>query len=165
VAVCGPRSSVLFLLLSLYTEQVVPNEWGTKKPFFFCFLPSYWSELFRRKQAYADLPEDGLPPADEGGDEDRKEVLEEITEAQRAQMRDGQCLQIRGLTKHFQVRPTRHGFDARPYSQVVAADGPRPVRCRRRMASRRRWRASTSPCSRGRCRPCWATTARARPPC
>eukprot|EP00760_Papus_ankaliazontas_P036329 PhM_4_TR8289/c4_g1_i1/m.92591/K05643/ABCA3; ATP-binding cassette, subfamily A (ABC1), member 3 len=34
--------SVLYFILGLYFDNVIPTEWGTRESWYFCFLPSYW---------------------------------------------------------------------------------------------------------------------------
>nr|XP_006816829.1 PREDICTED: ATP-binding cassette sub-family A member 5-like [Saccoglossus kowalevskii] len=33
---------VLYLVLAVYFDNVIPGEYGQRKPIFFCFMPSYW---------------------------------------------------------------------------------------------------------------------------
>ncbi|XP_077979636.1 cholesterol transporter ABCA5-like [Glandiceps talaboti] len=38
---------VLYLLLAIYFEQVVPGAYGQRKPLLFCFMPSFWKSKTR----------------------------------------------------------------------------------------------------------------------
>ena len=35
-------SFFLFLILGLYLENVLPGDYGVRKPWYFCFTTSYW---------------------------------------------------------------------------------------------------------------------------
>jgi len=42
---------VLYFLLAMYLNQVIPNEGGVKKPVYFCCLPSFWCRSMRKFRA------------------------------------------------------------------------------------------------------------------
>ncbi|XP_033629986.1 ATP-binding cassette sub-family A member 5-like isoform X1 [Asterias rubens] len=42
--------AVLYFLLAIYFDNVVPGAYGRHKPLFFCFMPSYWSR--KERNAY-----------------------------------------------------------------------------------------------------------------
>lgn len=37
---------ILYFLLALYLDAVIPAEYGQRKPPYFIFMPSYWKSLF-----------------------------------------------------------------------------------------------------------------------
>ena len=39
---------ILYMILALYFDAVVPGEYGQRKVPYFCFLPSFWKGLFAR---------------------------------------------------------------------------------------------------------------------
>ena len=41
---------VLYLLLAMYFDAIVPAEYGQRRPPYFIFMPSFWKNLFSRKQ-------------------------------------------------------------------------------------------------------------------
>lgn len=41
---------VLYLLLAMYFDAVVPAEYGQRRPAYFIFMPSFWKNLFSKKQ-------------------------------------------------------------------------------------------------------------------
>ncbi|NXF30460.1 ABCAA protein, partial [Nyctibius bracteatus] len=62
--------SVLYLLLAMYFDKVLPGKYGTPDPPFFCLKPSYWMrsrrgstrEMPRTAGSPEDLPEDDVEP-------------------------------------------------------------------------------------------------------
>ena len=44
---------VLYFLLALYLDAVVPAEYGQRKPPHFIFMPSFWKSLFYSKEKKA----------------------------------------------------------------------------------------------------------------
>ena len=44
---------VLYFLLALYFDVVIPAEYGQRKPPHFIFMPSFWKSLFRGKKGNA----------------------------------------------------------------------------------------------------------------
>lgn len=41
---------VLYFLLALYLDAVIPAEYGQRKPPYFIFMPSFWKSLFVGKK-------------------------------------------------------------------------------------------------------------------
>lgn len=41
--------AVLYFLLALYFDAVIPAEYGPRKPPYFIFMPSFWKSLFPAK--------------------------------------------------------------------------------------------------------------------
>ena len=41
---------ILYFLLALYLDAVIPAEYGQRKPPYFIFMPSFWKSLFDGKK-------------------------------------------------------------------------------------------------------------------
>ena len=41
--------TVLYLLLALYFDVVIPGEYGQRRPPYFIFMPSFWKSIFSGK--------------------------------------------------------------------------------------------------------------------
>eukprot|EP00659_Diplonema_papillatum_P008363 gene8363-12897_t len=85
-------SNVLYLLLSLYFDMVLPSEWGAKKPFYFVCDPRYWLGLkYKKNEGYRGMSADEEQPA---GSELREVVRdEELMKMER--------VSIKNVTKEF----------------------------------------------------------------
>ena len=44
---------ILYFLLALYLDAVIPAEYGPRKPPYFIFMPSFWKSLFGGKKENA----------------------------------------------------------------------------------------------------------------
>jgi len=47
--------TVLYSILAWYADQVFPSEFGTTKPFYFPFQPSYWRSFFVKPNRGSDI--------------------------------------------------------------------------------------------------------------
>jgi ATP-binding cassette, subfamily A (ABC1), member 3 len=102
------------LILSWYFNQIWPSEFGTHKPWYFIFLPSYWSKKFCRstssvpyrrvsnnknRENEIELPErsaDGGEPIN-----DSLQFMEPVAANFKAQIENKTCVDIQRLSKHF----------------------------------------------------------------
>lgn len=90
-------SSVMFILLFLYFDQVFPNEFGkTKHPFFFlkCFLSQ--RKIYPiESESYSPLPQTRKI------EDDEPETFEKVGNALLQQKKERKTVEIKGLTKVF----------------------------------------------------------------
>lgn len=93
---------VLYFLLALYFDAVIPAEYGQRKPPHFIFMPSFWKSLFRGKKGNAPVRQGSVRTWDRSED----------IEAVHPDMHGNEAISIRQLRKVF------HGKD-----DVVAVDG------------------------------------------
>ncbi|KAG1690889.1 hypothetical protein DVH05_027491 [Phytophthora capsici] len=91
--------TVLYTVLGLYFEKVMPKEYGTTLKWYFPVSPSYWRGR-KQKQVTVEEPSDTL-----FGDiaVDMNQNFEPVTADQREQERNGEALTVKRLRKVFQV--------------------------------------------------------------
>ncbi|RLN65884.1 hypothetical protein BBJ29_006636 [Phytophthora kernoviae] len=139
--------SVLLVVMGWYLEQVLPQQYGVRKPWYFLFTKSYWISKFGSVKD--DGPTSGdvevtpaLSPQAGGaytqlidGDNSIKEhksvienaYVEPVSAALAIQERNGTCLQIRRLRKVFPLeedgeeRVAVAGLDLAMYSGQITA--------------------------------------------
>ncbi|KAJ9460508.1 ABC transporter A family member 1 [Diplonema papillatum] len=94
--------TVVYLLLAWYLDNVLPSEWGTHKPFYFCFDPAYWTSgkygypgRDRQKMKYMD----SLFWAEKQCD-----LIEDITDSS---MVGTETVAVRNIRKEFVVNGNR----------------------------------------------------------
>ena len=78
----------LFFVFAIYFEQVWPNEWGTKKPWYFLFTRAYWFQ-------------DSSSAEDFDKDVSYGRYVEPVDAVHEQQKKSGKCMMIRNLTKIF----------------------------------------------------------------
>eukprot|EP01088_Endostelium_zonatum_P016705 TRINITY_DN4623_c0_g1_i1.p1 TRINITY_DN4623_c0_g1~~TRINITY_DN4623_c0_g1_i1.p1 ORF type:complete len:965 (+),score=237.77 TRINITY_DN4623_c0_g1_i1:83-2977(+) len=94
---------ILYLLLALYFDNVVPNEYGTRRELYFFVLPSYWipSLRFRKKnRKMASINEDVDIPHKYAVTKDN-DVVEEENRVKQGINSENSAVEIRGLVKKF----------------------------------------------------------------
>eukprot|EP00644_Phytophthora_capsici_P017586 jgi/Phyca11/509124/fgenesh2_kg.PHYCAscaffold_42_\ len=91
--------TILYTVLGLYFEKVMPKEYGTTLKWYFPVSPSYWRGR-KQKQVTVEEPSDTL-----FGDVavDMNQNFEPVTADQREQERNGEALTVKRLRKVFQV--------------------------------------------------------------
>jgi len=92
--------TIIFTVLGIYFEQVWPNEYGVKKPWYFPVLPKYWR--CRRRH----VSEGAVKKKVKWG-----ENVEEVDEALEQQKDQGKAMMVRGLTKHFGTKVAVDALD------------------------------------------------------
>ena len=86
---------VLWTLLGLYLDQVVPSQYGVAKPLCFCC-----QRRRRRANEVDDEQRAALLAQDDIGDKDRRN-FEPVDAHLRRQEETNECLKVRGLVKAF----------------------------------------------------------------
>lgn len=102
------------LILSWYFNQIWPSEFGTHKPWYFIFLPSYWSRKFcgspnspsyRRVSDNKNLENEiELPQRGTGGGgsiDASLQFIEPVAANFKAQLESKTCVDIQRLRKQF----------------------------------------------------------------
>ncbi|OQR89489.1 ATP-binding Cassette (ABC) Superfamily, partial [Thraustotheca clavata] len=89
---------VLYTVLGLYFERVVPKDYGITEKWYFLFSPSYWSRKRSKKQLLQDDEDtqsdiEGVP----------HDAIEAVGMELKEQENNGEALQIRRLRREFKV--------------------------------------------------------------
>eukprot|EP00735_Rhodelphis_limneticus_P009137 TRINITY_DN2560_c0_g1::TRINITY_DN2560_c0_g1_i1::g.19179::m.19179 TRINITY_DN2560_c0_g1::TRINITY_DN2560_c0_g1_i1::g.19179 ORF type:complete len:1829 (-),score=670.14,sp/Q84M24/AB1A_ARATH/37.15/0.0,ABC2_membrane_3/PF12698.2/1.1e-20,ABC2_membrane_3/PF12698.2/2.6e-40,ABC_tran/PF00005.22/8e-28,ABC_tran/PF00005.22/9.3e-22,AAA_21/PF13304.1/3.6,AAA_21/PF13304.1/0.00028,AAA_21/PF13304.1/1.1e+02,AAA_21/PF13304.1/0.00011,AAA_15/PF13175.1/1,AAA_15/PF13175.1/5.1e+02,AAA_15/PF13175.1/0.52,ABC2_membrane/PF01061 len=97
----------LYAFLGWYFDQVVPSEWGTKRPWYFLLTPSYWAEVFpclnissvsgRGSASEREVLLGGM----EESEISQNEHVEGVPNELKLQESRGECVLIRGLKREF----------------------------------------------------------------
>ncbi|KAG7397743.1 hypothetical protein PHYBOEH_000282 [Phytophthora boehmeriae] len=141
--------SVLLVAIGWYLEQVLPQQYGVRKPWYFLFTKSYWISKFGSTEDDSSInggveesptlsPQAGgaYTQLTDGVNSTQKQELnsasgnayvEPVSAALAMQERNGTCLQIRGLRKVFpseddgEERVAVAGLDLAMYSGQITA--------------------------------------------
>ncbi|KAE8876271.1 ABC transporter A family member 1 [Phytophthora fragariae] len=89
--------TILYTLLGLYFEKVIPKEYGTPEKWYFPLRPSYWRKS-RKFVASAQMNENGSAVQ-----VDMNRNIEPVSADLREQERSGEALSVLGLRKVFPV--------------------------------------------------------------
>ncbi|CAN0116974.1 unnamed protein product, partial [Discosporangium mesarthrocarpum] len=89
---------ILYSLLGWYAGQVLPSEWGTQEKPWFLFTKRYW---FPSAATRADLA--GSQDLLNHDESENNNAVEPVPESLRAQVANGECVAIRGLSKTYKV--------------------------------------------------------------
>uniref|UniRef100_A0A2D4LJI6 Cholesterol transporter ABCA5 n=3 Tax=Micrurus TaxID=8634 RepID=A0A2D4LJI6_9SAUR len=81
--------SVLYLLLAVYLDQVIPGEYGLRRHFFFFLKPSFWS---KRTKNYKELYESNI-----NGNLDFNEIIEPVS----SEFQGKEAIRINCVQKSF----------------------------------------------------------------
>lgn len=92
---------VLYTVLALYLEQVVPKDYGTTEKFYFPLKPSFWFKSMRAKRDASAAPDDAVANATALSVTNPN--FEEVSADLRSQEKQQQALSIHGLRKVFSV--------------------------------------------------------------
>eukprot|EP00736_Rhodelphis_marinus_P006281 Rmarinus@m.16243 len=96
--------SLLFAFLGWYFDQVVPSEFGTVRPFYFIFTPSYWRSVFMLSTSnvspWSDQSAGLLSGSNTSLHEDN---VEPVSSNLSGQEQSGECVTIQGLRKEFET--------------------------------------------------------------
>ena len=114
--------------LAWYLAQVLPSEFGTHKPWYFVFLPSYWFECLGIKKQNPSgnrISSGGRgPEAEETGD-NQMQTVEPVPDNLTRQIEDNKCVNIVNLYKEFQtptgVKTAVDGLNLTMYSGQITA--------------------------------------------
>ncbi|KAG4034621.1 hypothetical protein PC123_g28709, partial [Phytophthora cactorum] len=87
--------TVLYTVLGLYLEKVMPKEYGTTLKWYFPVSPSYWRSR-KQKQVTVEAPVDDVAL-------DLNPSFEPVSTDLREQERNGEALTVKRLRKVFQV--------------------------------------------------------------
>lgn len=106
--------TVIFLLLGLYLDNVLPGIGGVRKPWYYFATADYWFPNRKRditsneaQSGILDSLENSIP------------LFEEVGADIRSQETSGECLSIRGLTKKFDGRPVVDNLSLNIYKGQV----------------------------------------------
>ena len=94
----------IYAFLAWYTSNTFPSEYGTQKPWYFIFLPSYWTSVFgfESSSSYSKVHSSG-PDGDIEMATSNAAVVEEVSPVLTEQLAANTCIRIRGLVKEFQT--------------------------------------------------------------
>ncbi|ETP35909.1 hypothetical protein F442_16025 [Phytophthora nicotianae P10297] len=131
--------SVILVALGWYLEQVLPQQYGVRKPWYFLLTKSYWvnkidqskdDEMATSSENYTLSPQAGgvyTQLTDNIAKPSGNAYVEPVNAALAMQERNGTCLQIRGLRKVFPLeedgeeRVAVAGLDLAMYSGQITA--------------------------------------------
>ena len=106
---------IYLLVLTWYANQVVPSEFGTQKPWYFVFQPSYWIKSLRKSNKSASYHrvhmDDGIELASPENlkseenlvNEASENFIEPVAANLRSQIDNRTCIDIQKLYKQFQT--------------------------------------------------------------
>jgi hypothetical protein len=123
----------IYAALAWYTSQTFPSEYGTQKPWYFPFMPSYWTSVFGSLNpslsSYTKVHTDGDV---EMASSNNSNTVEEVSQALRDQVAAKTCINIRGLVKEFTtttgIKRAVDDLNLTIYSgEITALLGMRPV--------------------------------------
>ncbi|CAK4080257.1 unnamed protein product [Aphanomyces euteiches] len=86
--------AILYSLLALYLQEVIPQEYGTPKKWYFPLQPSFWLGGSRADAKVVDKVAEAAPETIN---------VESVGVELQAQEQDGRALRIRGIRKTFQT--------------------------------------------------------------
>mmetsp|Transcript_26423 Transcript_26423/g.39214 ORF Transcript_26423/g.39214 Transcript_26423/m.39214 type:complete len:1955 (+) Transcript_26423:136-6000(+) len=91
--------AVLYGVLAWYFDKIIPSEYGTQKPFYFPFLPSYWCGI------KLSAKEESLLAAGErvASSEEDTSKIEPVSNDLLRQQEENRCVMIRNLRRVFQT--------------------------------------------------------------
>lgn len=92
----------IYLFLAWYASNTFPSEYGTQKPWYFLFLPSFWLEVCGCASTDA-FNYSKVHSGAEGDIEMANAAVEEISPALKEQLNGNTCIKVRGLVKEFQT--------------------------------------------------------------
>ena len=104
--------ALVYGLLALYLDLVLPSEFGTQLPLNFFLLPSFWQQTFCPDYYNASSEKEGdigvslLSDEEKGGEYDEEEDdvnIEDVGEELQRQLQDGKGVKIRKLRKVFET--------------------------------------------------------------
>jgi ATP-binding cassette subfamily A (ABC1) protein 3 len=105
--------AVLYILLALYFDKVIPSEYGVSLPWYFPFTKSFWRGHKAHDNALADNERALLN--EEAEDRKRKlvelNVVEEPENALKRQIETEQAMVVRNLRKHFGTKVAVDSLD------------------------------------------------------
>ena len=108
------------LVLSWYFSNIWPSEFGTVRPWYFVFQPSYWKSLFVPVRFGYDRLN-----GDAGAKDKDKVPVEPVTEDLAAQVQNKTCVEIRDLYKEFNTNTGKKvavdGLNLTLYSGQITA--------------------------------------------
>lgn len=95
--------TLVYLVLALYVDNVVPDANGVRKPFYFCFLPSFWLSKVKASEGGGCCSCVGRPPPVPplGGPEDEDVMAEKNAIQSGSRGREATALELHGLVKSF----------------------------------------------------------------
>ncbi|CAK4089010.1 unnamed protein product [Aphanomyces euteiches] len=92
---------ILYTLLGLYLERVVPKDYGVPEPWYFPFRPSFWRKVFGGKKPPSRRVQDKAEAFEL--EAALTDMMEPVGPELRQQEETGDALQIRALRKEFRV--------------------------------------------------------------
>jgi len=107
--------AVLFFILFLYLDQVLPREVGLQRPWYFPLLPSYWKECVGK------APAPRVQAVAEDVPESNALVEQDIGEAASMMARSGQTVELRKLSKSYGSLKAVQNLDLVMYQGEVFA--------------------------------------------
>ncbi|KAF0694859.1 Aste57867_14286 [Aphanomyces stellatus] len=108
--------TVLYTLLGLYFEKVIPKEYGVVEPWYFFASPAYW----RRAFGGAGPAAPPSPPTPLLTNQPHESTIEPVGADCRQQERDGDALQIQNLRKEFgNGKVAVHGLNLTLYKNQI----------------------------------------------
>jgi ABC-type multidrug transport system ATPase subunit len=101
--ICGIFSGMLWLVIFMYLDQVVRQEFGVPRKKYFFLLPSFWKEeVFGISKTQGGLG--GFQDlTDEESNNTDAQYFETVGIAQREMMKENKCVKVRNLRKVFHV--------------------------------------------------------------
>ncbi|XP_031487931.1 ABC transporter A family member 1 isoform X2 [Nymphaea colorata] len=99
--------SVLYCVIALYLDKVLPREYGVQKPWNFLFTKSFWKKKSCNPDLYNETFKDEWEHKSASHVESLdgyQPIVEPISLEMRKQEADGRCVQIRHLSKVFKTK-------------------------------------------------------------
>jgi ATP-binding cassette subfamily A (ABC1) protein 3 len=95
---------VLYGFLAWYAGNTVPSEWGTHRPWYFIFQPSFWSGCFRCTSGTGSgdgAQSSTATPLDVEAREGASDSIEVVAPSLLRQVAAGECVALRNLRKTY----------------------------------------------------------------
>lgn len=100
-------NTLYLLILAWYLSHVMPSEFGTHKPWYFIFQPSYWMSCFEGTLGVAQAIIPKKVPHEEGIEmanmNEESVPIEEVPEAFKQQIVNNNCVDIQNIRKEFKT--------------------------------------------------------------
>jgi hypothetical protein len=102
---------ILYLIIALYLDAIVPQSYGTRKPWYFIFQPSFWILTGQVKST--------LPTVIEMKGHDNPDLFETPNKDQISKMSENKGVRIHELSRKFNGKYAVQGLNAFFYKNEV----------------------------------------------
>ena len=106
---------IIFGLLGVYLDQVIPSKYGVAKPWNFC------CKCKKSRHNMFASSQQRLIDESEWGPDKKEDNFEAVPDSLKKQERDNQCLKVRGLVKKFGEKTAVNGTSLTMYSGQIFA--------------------------------------------